>query len=54
MNDPAREHFQRQPPQRQREVLTRLAAKGYGDEDLARMSGLSIEMVRRLLSEREA
>jgi hypothetical protein len=49
----AQHSFHAMPADQQQGAIRRLAAAGHGDHTIARATGLSVEMVRRLLSERE-
>lgn len=50
----ARDHFHAMPADQQHGAIRCLAAAGHSDYTIANATGLSVEMVRRLLSEREA
>lgn len=49
----ARDHFQLLPHDQQRQAINRLAAAGLTDDVISRATGLSVDYVRRLLSEHE-
>lgn len=50
--DPARQHFHALAAEQQHEAIARLAAAGHGDHRIAHATGLSVEMIRRVLAER--
>lgn len=50
----AQHHFHAMPHDQQTQAIRRLAVAGHGDHTIARATGLSVEMVRRLLAEHEA
>lgn len=47
----AHHHFRAMPHDQQVQAIRRLAAAGQGDHTIARATGLSVEMVRRVLAE---
>lgn len=47
----ARDHFALLPHDQQAQAIRRLAAAGQGDHTIARATGLSVEMIRRVLAE---
>lgn len=49
----AQHHFHAMPWDQQATAIRRLAAVGHGDHTIARATGLSVEVVRRLLAEHE-
>ncbi|HVZ36443.1 MAG TPA: hypothetical protein VG963_28635 [Polyangiaceae bacterium] len=46
-------HFLLLDAEAQKQAIRRLAALGYGDHDIARMTGWHVAEVRRVLSEQE-
>ena len=50
----AHHHFHAMPHDQQVQAIRRLAAAGQGEHTIAQATGLSVEMVRRVLGEREA
>jgi SLT domain-containing protein len=54
MHDATRMHFHALDRQQQSEAIQRLAATGQGEHTIAYATGLSVEMVRRVLGEHRA